>query len=420
MNILLVEHNSTLATILKNELLKVLNFNICIDIAYSLQDARVSIGKKDYTLSIASTNIPGSSPQNITDFFANENIPTILMVNSINSKLKTLIKNHNIIDYIIKNRSEAIDYLVHYVDRLLKNRHHTALVVDNSSKNRKNVVKILNQQMINTIEASDATTAMDIIRRDPHISIVMTDYEMPEANGLELVLAIRKTYKKYELPIIGISSIKEHAINFLKYGVNDFIRKPIFKEELKTRVNNTLDSIENIQKLNNYANTDYLTGIANRKYFFANARGYLAKNRLTDEPFAVAMVDIDNFKQINDTYGHDIGDKVIKKLANFIKDNIKGQDIVARFGGEEFCILLKNIQPSIAHKFLDSLRQQIASLSIEIKDEKPLQFSVSIGLATKKEIHFDKMIKQSDLLLYEAKESGKNRVCSDLKEMALV
>jgi len=253
---------------------------------------------------------------------------------------------------------------------------------------------------------------MKIIRANQDITVVITDFEMPNVNGLELVLALRRSYRKYELPIIGVSTQKENAIEFLKYGVNDFIRKPFFKEELQTRVNNTLDAIENVKKLNDFANTDFLTGVANRKFFYSSAGEYFIKSKITNEPFALAMFDIDHFKKINDTYGHDVGDEVIKMLAKTIKDNIKGQDIVARFGGEEFCVLLKNIEASASYRFFENLRKKISELKVSINGEEVLGFSVSIGVATQREATLDQMIKTSDLCLYEAKNNGRNRVCS--------
>ena len=116
------------------------------------------------------------------------------------------------------------------------------------------------------------------------------------------------------------------------------------------------------------------------------------------------MIDIDNFKKINDTFGHNKGDEVIKSLANLLKESIKGKDIVARIGGEEFILLLQDIKTLDAINFLNTLCKDIAKLN----------FTVSIGLTTQKLNSLDEMITQADKLLYKAKESGKNRVISDM------
>jgi diguanylate cyclase (GGDEF)-like protein len=238
---------------------------------------------------------------------------------------------------------------------------------------------------------------------------------MPHVNGLELVIALRKMHKKDSFPVIGLSSDDDSSVEFLKYGVNDFIRKPFFHEELSSRVNNSLDALENIQKLHSIANTDFLTQVSNRKHFYIEMSKYYQISQKKRKPFALAMLDIDHFKNINDTYGHDIGDKVIKILAKTIKDNIKGRDIVARFGGEEFCIVLKDIDNAPAVNFFDSLRKKISLLSINIDEQTKISFTVSIGIATTCNGSLEEMINKSDKHLYKAKKLGRNKVYSDLE-----
>ena len=414
MRVLIVEDSRLISKVLSKKIED--TTQLSVDIAKSLDEAKSYLEKNSYILALLDLHLPGSDPKDVVEFFIQKHdIPSILMTSSTDKELKEEVYQRKIIDYVIKNRSESIDYIVHLVDRLIKNKNHVALVVDDSRVYQKEISQILNKHLIRTVVANDGEEAIQIMRNNKDISIAIIDYEMPRYNGLELVLSIRKSYKKYELPIIGVSIKKENAIVFLKHGVNDFLRKPFFKEELQTRVNNTLDSIENVQKLNNYANTDFLTGVANRKYFSSHAEEYFVQSHQSQEPFAVAMFDIDHFKKINDTYGHDVGDEVIKTLALTIKDNIKGQDIVARFGGEEFCVLLKNIEPNAAHSFFESLRKKIESLKMSIYGEEVFGFTVSIGLATKREKTLKQMITKSDQCLYEAKNNGRNMVCSDLR-----
>ena len=409
--VIVLEDSKIIAKVLVNKIYA--QTDIEVDVAYDFAEAKALVEKNSYLFAITDLHLPDSTPNEVVNYFINENkIPVIAMTSSEDEELKSEIWQNRLIDYVIKSRSESIDYIVHLVDRLIKNKDHIALVVDDSKIYQKEISNTLNRQLINTIVANDGAEAMKIIRANQDITVVITDFEMPNVNGLELVLALRRSYRKYELPIIGVSTQKENAIEFLKYGVNDFIRKPFFKEELQTRVNNTLDAIENVKKLNDFANTDFLTGVANRKFFYSSAGEYFIKSKITNEPFALAMFDIDHFKKINDTYGHDVGDEVIKMLAKTIKDNIKGQDIVARFGGEEFCVLLKNIEASASHRFFENLRKKISELKVSINGEEVLGFSVSIGVATQREATLDQMIKTSDLCLYEAKNNGRNRVCS--------
>jgi diguanylate cyclase (GGDEF)-like protein len=196
---------------------------------------------------------------------------------------------------------------------------------------------------------------------------------------------------------------------FLKIGANDFINKPFTKEELVCRVNNSIESLEYIETISDMANTDFLTGARNRRSFFKEVNAYMEDNEDSANQFAVAMIDIDHFKKVNDTYGHDAGDVAIKELARIIKENIKGSDVVARFGGEEFCIFLKNIDKSSAVELFVRLRLKIANNLIVI-DDKKIQYTVSMGVTFSCDDGVDEMINQADMALYNAKNAGRNRV----------
>ncbi len=417
MKIIIVEDSRVLAKIIAKRIVEVTSMQA--DIANDLEHAKILIDKNRYAFALLDLHLPDAEGTEIVDLFLEHKIPSIVMTSSLDNDLHQMIREMPIVDYVIKNRSESIDYIINLVSRVLKNRQHKALIVDDSAVYRKEVERLLNLQLIKTITAKDGEEALKILYDTPDITLVVTDYELPNINGLEVVLAIRKLKKKYELPIIGISSQKENSIQFLKHGVNDFVRKPFFKEELSTRVNNTIDSVENIQKLHNFANTDFLTGIANRKYFYSKVEEYYTKSKLSKEPFSIAMIDIDFFKKINDTYGHDVGDRVIQTLAKTLKDNIKGQDVVARFGGEEFCIFLKNISKEASLKFFESIREKIEELKIEVDKNKTLSFTVSIGVSTTPRKNLNDMIIDSDKALYEAKNCGRNRVCHYQEDLAL-
>jgi diguanylate cyclase (GGDEF)-like protein len=270
--------------------------------------------------------------------------------------------------------------------------------------------------MLNVITASNGIEAIKHVRENRNIKLVITSYDLAIENGIELVIALRKAYKKDELPIFGLIDDELTSSIFLKYGINDFIKKPIIKDELIIRVNNILNSHENIKRLKKFANTDYMTQVANRKYFYQVIGKYYKRAKRENIPFAIAMIDIDYFKHINDTYGHNVGDMVIKSVASLIKDNIKGQDMVARFGGEEFCVALKDIDKNFAYSFLDSIREKISSMKFDVGEGVSISFTVSIGVCSEYKNSLEEMVKESDRYLYLAKSRGRNKVCSNLYE----
>ncbi|RLA77921.1 MAG: hypothetical protein DRG78_16280 [Epsilonproteobacteria bacterium] len=164
------------------------------------------------------------------------------------------------------------------------------------------------------------------------------------------------------------------------------------------------------EKLSDAANTDPMTGAYNRRYFFDASKQIISLSKRENLNLSVAMIDIDFFKAVNDTYGHDIGDIVIKDLTKQLSNSLRASDLFARFGGEEFVLLLSNTTNEQAIVITDKLRKAI-ELSCPISD---IKYTVSIGLAEilNSDKNIDTAIKRSDLALYEAKDTGRNKVVS--------
>jgi len=164
----------------------------------------------------------------------------------------------------------------------------------------------------------------------------------------------------------------------------------------------------------NYANRDYLTGLYNRRYFYSAIDEYIDITHDTGEKFAVAMIDIDHFKQVNDTYGHDTGDKVIVALADILRSSTNPNDIVSRFGGEEFCVVLKNINRYSAAEIYERIRHTVENFEVQIDQETTVHFTISIGATIHDfEESFEETLNRADMLLYNAKNEGRNRLIFD-------
>lgn len=160
------------------------------------------------------------------------------------------------------------------------------------------------------------------------------------------------------------------------------------------------------------ATTDFLTGINNRRQLLRLGIPLLAGAVRAHTPLAVVMMDIDHFKQINDNYGHDVGDIVLQHLGKLLKQRFRATDIISRFGGEEFCIIAPQLTPDDAFDLFDQFRIHLARQPIEIQDHS-LKITISIGITTKLTDSLDNMISAADKLLYLAKEQGRNRIVID-------
>ncbi len=411
--ILLVDDSKSICTILLKKIQQKLDLEV--DVAYSFKEATLLVEEnQNYFLALLDIHLPDMEDTTMVDFMISHNIPSIVMTSNFNDQMYNLFRKRDIVDYVLKESPESLNYIVSLVDRVYQNSMTKVLIVDDSITVRSQLKHFLQSQLFEVLSAGDPLDGLKILEKNSDIKIIIADYDMPNINGVEFLKIIRRNFSKSKIAVVGISSNENSSIAFLKHGANDFVTKPFIKEEFICRVNNTAESLENVIKFEEIANKDFLTKIANRKYFFEKAQILFQKALSEQTPCAVAMIDIDNFKLINDTYGHAIGDEVIKSLAKLLSDNIKGQDIVARFGGEEFVLYLKDITPEAAAKFLDSICKKIAELDIMLTEGKQINFTVSIGVATTKYLSLSEMINSADKLLYKAKRSGKNRSVDDL------
>jgi diguanylate cyclase (GGDEF)-like protein len=169
-----------------------------------------------------------------------------------------------------------------------------------------------------------------------------------------------------------------------------------------------------LSKAEKLAMYDYLTNIYNRRAFFKRTKEEIARIKRHGETLSIILTDIDKFKNINDTYGHDVGDKVLKHFAKVLKSGIRQYDVVARLGGEEFIILLSNANIEEAFKRAEHIRKQIEESKVFIKDiNKNVKYTASFGVATLKEednYKIEKVIKRADEALYSSKKCGRNRI----------
>ncbi|MEN8303922.1 MAG: diguanylate cyclase [Campylobacterota bacterium] len=408
--ILIVEDNKTLAKLLAKKIKSTLDMEV--DIAYQLSEAKLFLGKYNYFVTLLDINLPDAPNGEIVDYVLSKGQHAIVLSGNIDKEFRKKMLAKNIIDYVNKGGVGDINYTINIIHRLQKNQEHKVLVVDDSMVFRKKMEGLLKNLFYTVYTVAHGEEALGMLETHPDISLMITDYNMPVMNGLELLNEVRKEKNKNELCIIALSSNEDEGINalFLKKGANDYINKPFSKEEFSCRVNNSIEALENIQTVTNHANRDFLTGLYNRRYFFKSMDDYISAEEGQNEQFAVAMLDIDHFKEINDKYGHDIGDKVIVHLADVLMSSTNYRDIVSRFGGEEFCIVLKNINRFSALEIFDRLRRDVESSIVYSDKKEPIQFTISIGVALYNEDGLEEAINQADMMLYNAKNAGRNQV----------
>ncbi|MBW8320661.1 MAG: diguanylate cyclase [Rhizobium sp.] len=377
-----------------------------------------------FDAAVVDLNLPDSPDGQILDEVVAMGVPAVVFTADFNRHMRERLVEGGVADYVIKNNERAVDMVVSAVARILDNRHVRVLVVDDVASARKMLVDLLNVQQFQVFEATTGSEALDMLVRHPGIDMVITDYNMPDMDGYELTRRIRREHGSDRLRIIGISSSADRLLSasFLKAGANDFVYRPFVVEELQCRIGHNIETLSQMRQLRLAAFSDYLTGLRNRRHFFDEGPARVATCLERDEACSMAMLDIDHFKQLNDSYGHEVGDRVLKAVAARLSDLVDNTDhLLARLGGEEFGILLSGMDTEAASEFCEIVRSSVAELRVAHADTD-ISVTASIGVAEVAGLeNFSNYLNAADQFLYLAKRYGRNRVYSDntLLKMAI-
>lgn len=409
--LLLVEDSKSLGLMVKNKIES--RLALSVSLAKSFAEARQLIAdqRNRFFLAILDLTLPDASGNEVVDYALTHNIPPIIFAGRFSRELRDSLWQKMIVDYVLKESPQSIDYLLGLVRRIANNSGIKALVVDDSRSSRLELGNLLTIHHFCVYEAANGLEALPILEEHPDIRLLITDNDMPKMTGLQLTKEIRRGHAKDELAIIGLSGTSNKTISaqFIKNGANDFLSKPFSSEEFYCRVNQNMDLLDYIRQIKESSNQDYLTGLYNRRYFFEMGRKLVASANRGHIEVALAVLDIDFFKKINDTYGHDAGDLVLKHLGAMLRRRFRETDIVCRYGGEEICILGVNMGKENIRDIFDGVRENIARTPIDLGGEK-IRITVSIGLCVETKESLEDMITIADEMLYAAKANGRDQV----------
>ncbi len=293
------------------------------------------------------------------------------------------------------------------------------LVIDDSAVAREVILDALRQAQLDVtlLAAANGEEALALLERQ-RVDLVLCDLEMPGIDGLGLLDRLSASELWREIPVIILTGheTSEEKIRGLERGACDYVTKPFDAGELIARVNVQL-KIKSLQdrlresnrRLEQLSRTDPLTGLANRRHFLEVLQEAFTAATGEGTPLALVMLDIDHFKRLNDTRGHQAGDTVLAKIGDLL---LEGDGFAARYGGEEFAIVLMERSLGEAVRVAEQLRQQIEELTFDggLAD---LKLTASFGVAAipHREVEtLTQLIREADDALYRAKHGGRNRV----------
>ncbi|MCB0385905.1 MAG: diguanylate cyclase, partial [Bdellovibrionales bacterium] len=275
-----------------------------------------------------------------------------------------------------------------------------------------------------TESASSAQEAFDKITSfEP--DLVLSDHDMPHMTGLDMLVQLRKNENYVSVIFISGRSDLKTICDALEIGADDYIRKPFRFEELIARVRNCLRTKEvhvelkkANEKLLEMVDRDYLTGLYNMRTMYERIDFELARARRYGRQIAAVMIDMDHFKSVNDQNDHLFGSYVLGEMGKILEQNVRGTDLAARYGGDEFLVVLTEVDREGAKTFCERLRERIDGHVFK-KDQCQISLTISLGYAlTSGEEGIDArtLVRQADHALYEAKEQGRNRWVEFTKE----
>ena len=277
----------------------------------------------------------------------------------------------------------------------------------------------------NKVAAVDTFEEALVRVRGGDFDLIIVSLGMRGFDGLRLCSQLRSLPEGRNVPIlVVVSDGDRRKLNqALEMGVNDYLTRPVDKNELVARVRTQLrkkryaDRLRhNVQLSLEMAITDQLTGLHNRRYMSRHLDNLILQSQKSSKPLAFVIMDIDFFKAVNDTHGHDIGDEVLQEFARRIAANVRGIDLACRYGGEEFVVVMPDTDVAYAYSVAERLRRSIETTPVEIsRAPGKLNITISIGIAGSETggDTADALLHRADQALYRAKKSGRNRVVAD-------
>ncbi|WP_298442866.1 diguanylate cyclase [uncultured Ferrimonas sp.] len=404
-NILIVEDQPEVVKVLRYLLNRIpeLSAKFCLNMQQANQCADTLLGQyKALLVEYKSLD----NPQQLL----NSGLPTIVFLEQDLPEVRKQLLSDGAVDVIVKEGLQSYQFALSLMLRLLNNPSHRVLVVDDSATIRRMMCNLLLRHRYQICEAEDGEQALAQVGEYPDISLVITDYQMPNMDGITLVQQLRKQFDEDQLCVIGLSSANDPYLssNFIKNGANDFLHKPFVNDEFYCRIHQSIERIERVNLIRDMAEKDVLTGLYNRRYFFDHGNDIYQEAKAKQHPLSVAVVDVDFFKKVNDTYGHNVGDEVLQALANTLKAGLD-RFLLARTGGEEFFIVMEGMDAAQAELLVDTIRHNMALAPVNTS-AGDIRVTFSAGVTDVMQDNLTQALAVADQLLYDAKELGRNQV----------
>lgn len=404
-HLLIIEDSKQIAAVIQRI---AVSTGYCVTIAHTFADVKKLLEKEhNFGLATVDYSLPDALDGEVIPFVIENDIPSIVMTGRMDDKTRKKILNLPVVDYITKENAQAYHYLLRTLKNHQTNKSIGVLVVDDSLTARNQVASLLKRRNFKVYTVPDGPKALSVLEERTDIKIVITDQEMPGMDGIELIQKIRRNHDKHELIIIGLSGADKNyqSARFIKSGADDFLRKPFCPEEFSCRIMQNVEKLQYLNEIEQAANNDYLTNLYNRRYFVQHADKLIKNASIDNTNYILLILYIDNFKSINDKYGHDIGDELLKIFSKEMEKHFNN-DLLARFGGAEFGLLYSDTDNQ-------DIEQKISALKVSFKEQLTANKKISCtasfscgGVIVDDSQHINELLKIADDALHIATDKG--------------
>jgi two-component system, cell cycle response regulator len=341
---------------------------------------------------------------------------------SLFCRIKSLVRLKMLTDELrIRTPDGNSPSLVMQQDSALMHKPGNILVVDPGATSGERIRSILADRHAVTLVQTPADALEKAGSSDRPYELLIVAFDKDIYDGLRMCSQFRSLDATRQTPVMVIVSPEEQGtlMRALDMGVNDYLLRPVDRQEILARTSTQVRRWRFTEQLRasvkasiEMAITDALTGLYNRRYLETHLNTMIDHYVNRGKALSVLALDVDHFKAINDTYGHDAGDKVLQELATRLREHTRSIDLCCRTGGEEFIVALPNTEQQTAEKIAERLRRAIASKSFQIGAPQAVPITISIGISTLNGVDdtLERLLKRADSALYQAKRRGRNCV----------
>ena len=405
-SVLVVENSNTQARIITEHIESITPFDTIVVNSMDELESRLANNGDDVFIAVLNLNIKGAPDGEAVDYVLSRKIPCIVLTSTFDEEIRNRFIEKSVLDYFNKSSREDLEEMVDLIRRIHSNHEIKVVLAEDNSTARKIMQRLLERLNFTVLAGEDGAEALELIKNNPDVQLLLTDYEMPNLDGFELVSEVRKTHSRDQMAILGVSAHDSGAITakFLKRGANDFLKKPFEVEEFSWRVTNNLNELERIRSIKDAYSRDPLTGFFNLTFFLGQGRDVFEDAKKQGKTPVVAAFNVDNMLAINSQFGWNGGFAAMKKASSLLDQQSLGWLLTAR-SDNGFYILADDLDA--LKRDLSSVKAALASSEI-VSDGNRFMVSASFTISKGESGSFDDVLSKAAIVLKDIQSKGVN------------